>query len=105
MWRGPVMNGIHGGAVCFLVFLEILPAGLGISPAPMLLLQQGGPRCRVAAIFDAHPSTLHQMIAIAVLLVFVVLIAFYAIGIYNRLVKLKNLVAEAWSGIDVQLKK
>lgn len=34
-----------------------------------------------------------------------VLVALYAIGIYNRLVKLKNLVAEAWSGIDVQLKK
>ena len=34
-----------------------------------------------------------------------VLLAFYAIAIYNKLVKLKNLVAEAWSGIDVQLKK
>lgn len=33
------------------------------------------------------------------------LLAFYAIGIYNRLVKGKNLVAEGWSGIDVQLKK
>ncbi|MBK6629180.1 MAG: LemA family protein [Flavobacteriales bacterium] len=33
------------------------------------------------------------------------LLVFYAIGIYNKLVKLKNLVAEAWSGIDVQLKK
>lgn len=45
------------------------------------------------------------MIVAAVLLGIVVLLAFYAIGIYNRLVKLKNLVAEAWSGIDVQLKK
>ena len=35
----------------------------------------------------------------------VVLAAFYGVGIYNRLVKLKTLVAEAWSGIDVQLKK
>ncbi|HRO98998.1 MAG TPA: LemA family protein [Flavobacteriales bacterium] len=33
------------------------------------------------------------------------LVVLYAIGIYNKLVKLKNLVAEAWSGIDVQLKK
>ncbi|MBL8000733.1 MAG: LemA family protein [Flavobacteriales bacterium] len=33
------------------------------------------------------------------------LLVLYAIGIYNKLVKLKNLVAEAWSGIDVQLKK
>ncbi|MEO8066647.1 MAG: LemA family protein [Flavobacteriales bacterium] len=45
------------------------------------------------------------MIAVAVIVVLVVLVALYAIGIYNRLVKLKNLVAEAWSGIDVQLKK
>lgn len=35
----------------------------------------------------------------------VVLVAFYGIGIYNRLVKLSTLVDEAWSGIDVQLKK
>ncbi|MCK0179950.1 LemA family protein [Flavobacteriaceae bacterium S0862] len=35
----------------------------------------------------------------------VVLAAFYGVGIYNKLVKLKTLVAEAWSGIDVQLKK
>ena len=45
------------------------------------------------------------MIALLVLLGLFVLIAFYAIGIYNKLVRLKNLVAEAWSGIDVQLKK
>ena len=29
----------------------------------------------------------------------------YAVSIYNRLVKLKNLVQEAWSSIDVMLKK
>jgi LemA protein len=40
-----------------------------------------------------------------ILLGVVVLLAFYGIAIYNKLVKLKNLVAEAWSGIDVQLKK
>ncbi len=45
------------------------------------------------------------MTALLVLLAFVVLVALYAVGIYNKLVKLKNLVAEAWSGIDVQLKK
>ena len=28
-----------------------------------------------------------------------------AIGIYNRLVRLNNLVQEAWSGIDIQLKR
>lgn len=45
------------------------------------------------------------MIALGVVIALVVLVALYAIGIYNRLVKGKNLVAEAWSGIDVQLKK
>ncbi|HNE80154.1 MAG TPA: LemA family protein [Flavobacteriales bacterium] len=45
------------------------------------------------------------MIIAAVLLGLLALLAFYAIAIYNKLVKLKNLVAEAWSGIDVQLKK
>jgi LemA protein len=35
----------------------------------------------------------------------VVLVAFYGIGVYNKLVKLNTLVSEAWSGIDVQLKK
>ncbi|MFN3999148.1 LemA family protein [Algoriphagus sp.] len=37
--------------------------------------------------------------------VIVLLIAFYAVGIYNKLVRLTTLVEEAWSGIDVQLKK
>ena len=34
-----------------------------------------------------------------------VLIVLYGVSIYNRLVKLKNLVQEAWSSIDVMLKK
>ncbi len=33
------------------------------------------------------------------------LIIAFVIGIYNKLVRLKNMVEEAWSGIDVQLKK
>lgn len=37
--------------------------------------------------------------------VVVLLLVFYAIGIYNKLVRLTTLVDEAWSGIDVQLKK
>ncbi|WP_299124592.1 LemA family protein [uncultured Winogradskyella sp.] len=45
------------------------------------------------------------MIVLYVFLGFLVLSAFYGIGIYNRLVKLGTLVDEAWSGIDVQLKK
>ena len=45
------------------------------------------------------------MIVFAVIVLLFLLVTFYAIAIYNQLVKLKNLVAEAWSGIDVQLKK
>lgn len=33
------------------------------------------------------------------------LVIVYGVGIYNKLVRLKTLVEEAWSGIDVQLKK
>lgn len=36
--------------------------------------------------------------------IFVVLVLFIVL-VYNRLVSLRNLVREAWSGIDVQLKK
>lgn len=50
------------------------------------------------------PTTI-RMISLLIALGLLVLLAFYAIAIYNKLVKLKNLVAEAWSGIDVQLKK
>jgi LemA protein len=35
----------------------------------------------------------------------VVLIGLWAIGAFNRLVRLRNLVAEGWSGIDAQLKR
>jgi len=45
------------------------------------------------------------MIITYALIGLVVLVAFYGVGIYNRLVKLNTLVDEAWSGIDVQLKK
>ncbi|SRR6266540_3249145 len=31
--------------------------------------------------------------------------AVYAVGVYNRLVRRRNLVREGWSGIDVQLKR
>lgn len=36
-------------------------------------------------------------------LIFLTLV--YFVGVYNRLVKHKNMVREAWSGIDVMLKK
>lgn len=45
------------------------------------------------------------MIAILVLLVLVVIIAGWVIGIYNGLVRLRNQSENAWSQIDVQLKR
>lgn len=45
------------------------------------------------------------LIILLILLAVIGFIVFYGVGIYNRLVKLKVLVEEAWSGIDVQLKK
>lgn len=45
------------------------------------------------------------MLTIAIILVVVVLLLLWAIAIYNRLVRSRNLVEEGWSGIDVQLKK
>src|SRR5512141_2030217 len=43
--------------------------------------------------------------AFLVLLVIVAALAFWAIGIYNRLIRLKNQVVNGWKQIDVQLKR
>jgi len=43
--------------------------------------------------------------AFIIILAVVAIVAVYFVGIYNALVKLKHLVSEAWSGIDVQLRK
>ncbi len=40
-----------------------------------------------------------------IVLALVVIVALYGVSIYNRLVKLRTMVEEAWSGINVQLKK
>ena len=45
------------------------------------------------------------MLALVILLVLVVLVVLWVIGAYNRLVSLKNQVANAWKQIDVQLKR
>ena len=45
------------------------------------------------------------MTILLIIIALVVLCAFYAVSIYNRLVKLKTMVQEAWSSIDVMLKK
>ncbi len=39
------------------------------------------------------------------ILAIVAILAVWAVAIYNRLVKLRNICREAWSGIDVQLKR
>ncbi|SMD42608.1 LemA protein [Aquiflexum balticum DSM 16537] len=45
------------------------------------------------------------MTTILLIACIVLILVFYVISIYNRLIKLRTIVSEAWSGIDVQLKK
>ena len=45
------------------------------------------------------------MLGFLILLVIAAGLIFWAVGIYNRLVRLRNMVEEGWSGIDVQLKR
>jgi LemA protein len=45
------------------------------------------------------------MIALAIVGVILILIIFAVIGIYNTLIRLRNQVDNAWSQIDVQLKR
>ncbi len=45
------------------------------------------------------------MITLIIIVALIVIFLLYGVGIYNRLVKLRTLVQEAWSSIDVMLKK
>ncbi|QOW08901.1 LemA family protein [Kaistella flava (ex Peng et al. 2021)] len=45
------------------------------------------------------------MMIILIILAAIAIFFFYGISIYNRLVKLRTMVQEAWSSIDVMLKK
>ena len=45
------------------------------------------------------------MVLLVVLIAIVVVLVFWVIGAYNRLVRLKNQVYNAWKQIDVQLKR
>ena len=45
------------------------------------------------------------MTGLIIVLVVVAILVFYVIGIYNSLVRLRNQVKNAWSQIDVQLKR
>ncbi len=40
-----------------------------------------------------------------IILAIIVVIAFLAVGIYNGLIKLRNTSEQAWSDVDVQLKR
>lgn len=46
-----------------------------------------------------------MVIALIVIGVIVVLLVLWAIGVYNGLIKLRNLVQEAWAQIDTELKR
>ena len=45
------------------------------------------------------------MVTLIVLLALIALVVFWGISIYNRLIRMRNLKDEGWSGIDVQLKR
>ena len=45
------------------------------------------------------------MTSLIILAVIALFIAFYGVGIYNKLVRKRSMMDEGWSGIDVQLKK
>ena len=40
-----------------------------------------------------------------IIIAIVAFVAFYFVGVYNKLVRKRSMVEEGWSGIDVQLKK
>ncbi len=45
------------------------------------------------------------MVPTIIVLVVVGLVVLFVVAIYNKLVRLRNMVEEGWSGIDVQLKR
>lgn len=45
------------------------------------------------------------IIAVVVVVVLIVIVGFIFVGMYNGLVRARNRVKEAWSGIDVQLRR
>lgn len=46
-----------------------------------------------------------MIILLLILLGVIILIFLYGVGVYNSLIRLRNMVKNAWSDIDVQLKK
>lgn len=54
---------------------------------------------------ERRPNLTTTGIIAIVILALVALAVLFTVGMYNKLVKLKNLVKSSWSDIDVQLKK
>jgi len=45
------------------------------------------------------------MLIIAIIVIFILMVFFYIVSGYNSLIRLRNQVKNAWSQIDVQLKR
>jgi len=45
------------------------------------------------------------MLTLAIPIILILVLALWAVALYNTLVRKQNMVEEAWSGIDVQLKR
>ena len=45
------------------------------------------------------------MTSTIIILIVIGLLALFVVSIYNKLIRLRNMVEEGWSGIDVQLKR
>ncbi len=56
-----------------------------------------------SAIRHGAPTSVDRMLGVGVAVVLVVVLAVFAVVTFNKLVKQRNQVADAWSGIDVQL--
>lgn len=52
-----------------------------------------------------HASTVYMPTTLLIIGIVIAALAFIVIGLYNSLIRLKNRVDEAWSDIDVQLKR
>ena len=75
-------------------------------PGSLALTRLDAGGYRPANIEPAQPGNRTiAMIALSVLLAIVALVVIWALVTYNGLVRRKNIVAEAWSGIDAQLKR
>jgi LemA protein len=52
-----------------------------------------------------HAPMIAILVILLALVAIIVIVALYGVGVYNRLVQLRQMVKNAWSQIDVQLKR